>query len=228
MATHKDCLAGGLEGSTWSYARSSWPASQKLNKLVHEGGGDVRGDGSPAHRPCISPPGLAVFCPHVGGAVSHFVSPSPLIPKKTGCVFPQVYSPSCLIPSEVDAEKLSGVKFHQSCPYRGAGMGAVKKPFFLQGISMCWIPRFRVRLPRGEAHEGTRCCMHLDRGAAANWASNHCLAGKPAAQRNKTLDDLTPGLPRHRGVQSMGVRARPVAMCAQLRCWLKPRSACGT
>lgn len=29
MATHKDCLADRLEDSTWSYARSSWPASPK-------------------------------------------------------------------------------------------------------------------------------------------------------------------------------------------------------
>jgi hypothetical protein len=149
--------------------------------------------------------------------------------KKDGLCFPQVYSPSRLIPSGVDAEKLSGVKFHQSCPYRGAGMGAVKKALLPAGHIYVLDSEISSASATRRGTRRNKRCIHLDVAADANgrsttaWPENRQRKG---TQPSTTL--FSPCLPRHRSVQSMGVRARSVAACSHYGCWLKPRSACGT
>lgn len=53
--------------------------------------------------------------------------PSPMI-LKSRVFLPRVCSPSCLLPSGVEAEKFPVAGFHQSCPYRHTRMGAVREP----------------------------------------------------------------------------------------------------
>lgn len=72
-----------------------------------------------------SRPLTVVACPlNNGEGFEGACFPSPMI-LKTRAFLPRV---SSYLPSGVEAEKFPGARFHQSCPYRNTGMGAVERP----------------------------------------------------------------------------------------------------
>lgn len=109
-------------------------------------------------------------------------------------MFPMFPARPFHLPSGVDAEKLSGVGFHQSCPYRDTRMGVVKNLPLCRTYFRSEFREFKRFCHEARRMEGKEAfCMRLQPQLhSPKFVFISSVTRKMASRRNATPCDFSP------------------------------------